>query len=222
MNLFKKSIFISLIFTVSIIGMDGENASSSEHLKIQAEQEARPTKEKITQAIIQTQIMPDVLAPLIAAYAENPLKGYMFIVPKKGFKISQCPPGGLEYIQQKWPQFTKDLTKDSIMVEVWVSSEQSILDGYNPRPWHAGYFPTSNHKIQFPLRFPAKILKNLKEDDSLFITIYGIPLELKCSQLTHRYRYDHENRLHPFEKAFAQATQGLLEPSKESIDEDQQ
>lgn len=222
MNLFKKSIFISLIFTVSIIGMDGENASSSEHLKIQAGQEARPAKEKIAQAIMQTQIMPNVLAPLIAAYAENPLKGYMFVVPKKGYKISQCPPGGLEYIQQKWPQLTKELTRDSVMVEVWVSSQQSVIDGSIPRLWHAGHCPSSNLATNFPWKFPVMILKKLKEDDSLFITIIGIPLELKCSQLTHLYRYDNEKQLCPFEKALAQATQGLLAPLKAGIDEDQQ
>lgn len=212
MNLSVKSIIISMFCSLSLVAMDGDRKREAA--------ESRPTKEKIAQAIVQANVLPNVLAPVIAGYAENPGKGYMFCVPNKAGKMSEFLEGTLEQYQEKWPEIMTGISQDSVMVEIWVSSKVSIAHREEePHPWNIYLCPhlpiewieeESIPKNNFPSYLPATLIKNLKEGDSLFITLKEIPLELVCSQLTHRYKYCY-GVLCPFEKAFSQVTEGLLE-----------
>ncbi len=175
--------------------------------KAQAErEEAHPSKELIKKEIGRLRVCPVGVDKLIAAYAENPGKGYMWFKPffDRGdmfYWYSLDNISARDY-QNRFPDLINDSTISIIDEEIHVCEpvikkttlgkrEIAMLDMevfVSPKDWGSWakggcpYLPKKENTQNFPCKLPAKLMRNLKEGDSLYITLNGVSLELICSQ----------------------------------------
>lgn len=170
----------------------------------------RLTCKQIDEGILQSTALPQVIASLIAQYAEEPIKGFIYIPPKPLFNLSGASKVHAEKYQFLFPELGKSATPHkNVMISVNCTSLKNSSSNGLAKLWIHSFHPDFPANFYFPYLFPFSLLQGKKEGETINVYISNIPFALTCSQLTHRYNKKGSDPL-PFEQAFNYITAGLL------------
>lgn len=181
----------------------------------QAGYPTQPSTEELQQVIVESEIVQSrqlipQLAPLIAAYADNTVRGYIALtIHSHACPLYRAHPGKgntsewLQSFSKEYPQSSKLNLLDWAVHNIFATGDPQFMAKLGQDDWVKliASVPYEDCYI-YPFRIPLRYLENKKEGDEVCFTLQGIPYVLICCQraLNQENPENFENALAKVEK----------------------